>query len=33
LPPEVQIAPGRMARCILAEQSTLATPAAPVAAT
>jgi peptide/nickel transport system ATP-binding protein len=33
LPPEVQIAPGRMARCILAEQSTVAAPAAPVAAT
>jgi len=33
LPPEVQIAPGRMARCILAEQSTLAIPATPVAAT
>jgi len=30
LPPEVQIGPGRIARCILAEQSTLA---APVAAT
>jgi len=33
LPPEVQIGPGRIARCILAEQSTLAAPAAPVAAT
>jgi len=33
LPPEVQIGPGRIARCILAEQSTLAAHAAPVAAT